>query len=228
MNPYILPVKEFFAIEIIYFLIIAALCLAIFLRTREIYKLTGHRSIGFFRNIFLYFTIGYFFRFLHLAIIIAKMNTGLVPLFHRFNFIFIGYFSTLAVFNICLATLAKKIKFSDIQIIIWTQTIAIVSSIILFMTKSLGFIVLIQMTIFIVTLIYSLVTSKRPTLSSKLFSSNSITYGMLFMFWVISVILFNRRMFTMNMRIVLYIISILVFVSIFIRVHKRLKYVQER
>lgn len=228
MTPFVLPVREFFMIEIIYFLIITALCSAIFIKTREIYKLTGYRGIGFFRNIFLYFSLGYFFRFIHLAIILGKSNIKAVHLFHSINFIFIGYFSTMAVFYICLATLAQKIKFSDIQIVIWTQVIAVVGSIILFMSKSLEFIIFIQMTIFAVTLVVTLITSRRPTLFSKLFSNNSITYGMLFMFWVISVVLFNRKMFTMNMRIALYIISIFVFASIFMRVHKRLKNVQER
>lgn len=51
-------------IESIYFVLIVAICLAIYFKTREIEKLSGYQGIIYFRLTFMFFSISYFFKFI--------------------------------------------------------------------------------------------------------------------------------------------------------------------
>ena len=49
--------------ELIYTLIIIIMCGIIYFKTKEIFDLTKHKGIGFFRNTFLFFALSYLMRF---------------------------------------------------------------------------------------------------------------------------------------------------------------------
>jgi len=51
-------------VDAIYTFIIILVCGIIYAKTRELYALTGHKGIHYFRNVFLFFALSYFFSFL--------------------------------------------------------------------------------------------------------------------------------------------------------------------
>lgn len=51
-------------VESVYFAAIVAICLLIYLKTREIEKLASHKGITYFRLTFLHFAVSYFFKFI--------------------------------------------------------------------------------------------------------------------------------------------------------------------
>jgi hypothetical protein len=51
-------------IESLYSLVIMAVCLAIYFKTKDVERLSAHKGVSYFRDTFLFFAISYFFKFL--------------------------------------------------------------------------------------------------------------------------------------------------------------------
>ncbi|KAF5428393.1 hypothetical protein C5S42_03390, partial [Candidatus Methanomarinus sp.] len=62
------------AVELGYTLIIVFICLLIYLKTKEIYDLTNHKGIYYFRNTFLFFGLAYLFRFIFMSFLLTKIT----------------------------------------------------------------------------------------------------------------------------------------------------------
>ena len=73
----IMPIHFFdptrFAVEIIYTLLIVVLCFLVYFRTKNIFDLTKHRGIQYFRNAFLFFGLAYSARLLIHLIMIGRI-----------------------------------------------------------------------------------------------------------------------------------------------------------
>ena len=65
-----------FLIELVYSIIVMLSCLIIYLKTSEIYKLTSHKGIKYFRMTFLFFGISYFLRFFTKMFLLGLIFTG--------------------------------------------------------------------------------------------------------------------------------------------------------
>jgi hypothetical protein len=60
-----------FLIELVYSVIVMVSCLIIYFKTSEIYKLTSHKGIKYFRSTFLFFAAAYFLRFFSKILILG-------------------------------------------------------------------------------------------------------------------------------------------------------------
>jgi len=209
------PPLDFIGIEILYFILIVGICLVIYFKTKEIYELTRHRGIFFFRNVMLYFALSYFFRMFHVLIPIIKEYFYLPPNIGRFSLILVGYFSTIAILSIGLSVLSKKVKYENHYLVLLTHYIALLFTFVVFYFKSNKIMMLIQTVLFMGIIILVLINN-----STKI-SFNRISYILLFFFWVLNVLTFSRLMVPINIRTILYGISVLIFFSILYRVNKR-------
>jgi hypothetical protein len=68
-----------FLIELIYSVVVMLSCLIIYFKTSEIYKLTSHKGIKYFRMTFLFFAAAYFLRFFTKILILGLILTGTRP-----------------------------------------------------------------------------------------------------------------------------------------------------
>ena len=105
-----------FGTEIIYSFIIIICSLMIYFGTRELYELTSHKGIKYFRQAFLFFALAYFFRSF-IKFTLTYFNVGQIfniyPRTFYFGlgqitlFIFM-YFSAMAIFYLLYSVMWKK------------------------------------------------------------------------------------------------------------------------
>ncbi len=208
-----------FLTETIYFLIISIFCLLIYFKTRDIYELSKHKGIYYFRNIFLFFSMAYFVRLLHIPLFFGLLRIAHPRLLMPISMLLISYFSTMAILSIVMSLFAKKIDFKGINLVL--HVFAVLSSVVVFLTWSHALMLLIQTILFLVSIIYLAIKGTH-------ISQNKISYTMLFIFWILNIIIVMRRVFPCEYKIPLYFISVAVFFSIFYRVHKRLDNAKKR
>lgn len=213
---------EMLTIEVSFFIIIIALCAIILWKTKDLYKLSKHRGIYHFRNVFMFFTIAYGLRLIHLLGKISKELIGVrYPGLQPITLLLVGYFSTLAILSLAATTIYRHYKI-DSEILLHCTALAF--SLLIFITRSPGFLMIIQAGIFIIA--YTYLLFKSDSLKDAV-NQNHITYLMLFFFWILSLFAFTRGI-PHFVKIVLYLLSAGVFFSIFYRVNKRLGHAKKR
>ncbi len=217
---------EFLLLELTYFLVVAGICLYIYFRTREVYSLSKHPGLFHFRNIFLYFSLAYFFR---LVIVFFMLSGELMEIRFRggffgaseFSLLFAGYFSTMAILSLAMSVLSRKIKADVEKTNYLLHGLAIVSSLLVFFTGSYNLLVSLQV-LALVGIIFAVLTSPWKAKGKGGFSQTKATYVLLAFFWIVNLFAFSRVLLPPELKTVLYILSAGVFVSIFARVQKRL------
>jgi len=100
--------------ELFYSFIIIVCSLIIYFGTKELYKLSSHKGIKYFRQAFLFFAIAYFFRgFIKFIVIYFDINGilelspitfGITGLTTQFLFV---YFSSMAIFYLLYSVIQK-------------------------------------------------------------------------------------------------------------------------
>ena len=213
--------------EIIYSVAVMAIALAIYIKTKHVYDLSKHRGLFHFRNIFLYFSLAYFLRFIHTVIIYSygyrMMRHAIEP--SLLTFILVGYLSTMAVLSIAMTVMIRRVRLDDHELNLIMHVSAITLTIIALITLSPEFLVLFQLLAFIAPIIY--VYSQKPK-KRKSGYLNKIIYISLFVFWVINLFDYGRGFIPLILKIILYSTSVIIFLSIYLRVEKRLKNAEKK
>lgn len=214
------PPLEFLAIELVYFLVIAVICLLIYFKTKEIYKISQHRGIFYFRNIFLYFFLAYFFRLTGVGLIMLDDPTALeIPrMLYQASLFFAGYFSTMAILSLAMAMLIRNVKKESKSAYYALHAIALVLSLLVATRRSSSILLMMQTAILACALAIFFIKTHKEKMRS--FSQNKVTYVLLAIFWIINLLAFSR--IPIELKIPLYVISAGIFLSIFLRVRKRL------
>ncbi len=215
---------EILTTELIYFLIIFSLCVLILYKTRDIYKLTKHQGIFHFRNIFLFFSLAFLVRALIISIplVTEEFSYSFPFMFGPITFLFVGYLSTMAILSLVMTLIHKKMKLSQNITFILLNVIAIISSIMVFLTRSNQILILIQTIIFLFAVVYLI--SKDKEGKKNFLSHNKIIYSLLFIFWLLNILASVRYMVALEYKYILYLISAGIFFSIYLRVRKRLNH----
>ncbi|MBU1120321.1 MAG: hypothetical protein ABIE23_03185 [archaeon] len=222
-GPFAGPILELLIIELAYFIVVVGICLTIYFRTKELYNISQHKGIFYFRNIFLYFAFAYFFRLINALYMLSNeaLDLGFRRGFFQFDLLFVSYFSTMAILSLLMAVMTRSIK-KNVQTADYIlHGIALISSLFVFVTRSFPLLFLVQTIVLIGAVITVFITpqKKKP---KRLLSQNTVTYALLAVFWVINLLSFNNRFIPPDLKIIFYLLSIAVFVSIFLRVQKRL------
>jgi len=203
--------------ELIYTLVILTLCLIIYFKTKELYELSEHEGIRFFRYTFLLFGLSYVFRFvLHIIMITFFSNGFYLPrnFVGPISIVPVSYLSTLALFFLVYSLIWRKIE--KRKFLIFSNSIALVFSLVAFLTRSNQIISVLQVSLIVFIIIVLLLKKK--------FSQTKLLYLLIVIFWVINLLLLGpKRMLAPEIDIFLKIISIGLFSIICLKVIKWVK-----
>ena len=209
---------NFVIVELIFSVIIIALALLIYLRTREMYALTKHKGIGYFRNAFLFFALAYIFRYLFHFFQMSRLFFNTVAsrqLIAPAPLILTGYLSTMAIFFLILSTLWRKTK--DKPLLYIAQVFAIIITALVAVFRTPEILTIAQL----VLLVFAIVMSHFSYQKSKKHSQLFIIYIILFIIWVFNIsVLGPIRFLPFGLRILSPVISIILFAIIYFRVTK--------
>jgi len=202
------------AVELGYTLIVVSLCF----KTREIYDLTKHKGIKYFRITFLFFGLAYLFRFLSILFILMKITFDIylpIHIFKIFSMFFVGYFSTMAILSLTYSTIWKKLQIKHILLLF--NAIAVLISCIAFISMSHSPLILSQA----VLLSFTVIMATRSYSKSRKISPLFILYILFFLFWIVNLfILGPKRFLPIEIQIALQVVSIAVIGIIYHKVTK--------
>ncbi len=220
-------IKPGLSAELIYSFAIIACCLIIYFGTREIYELSAHKGIWYFRQAFLFFAFAYFFRSF-IKIIIFYFNAyGLFqipprllnPIVTEITLIFFMYFGSMAVFYLLYSVLWKK--FNDKMIYLF-HLIAIFIALFGVLSKNpYSYIVLnLILFLFIVFVVVISYLDQRKKKKKKSFNLYTI-YVLLLFFWILNIIDILIPFFLSTFQVFIYMISLSIFFIMQYKVLKR-------
>lgn len=205
-------------IEVIYSFVIIVCSLMVYFGTKEIYELSSHKGIKYFRFAFLFFAIAYFFRsFIKFLVYFFGVNvvrdipqiTGSLILF-----IFI-YASSMAVFYLFYSVICKNWKN---KIYLFHIIAVVLSLIILFYRDNLIYLSINIFLFIILALgIYISHLGSKGKRKNKFF----IVYILLFAFWLLNVIDILLPEILGKYQLILYLISLGIFMLILFKVLKK-------
>jgi hypothetical protein len=210
-----------FGVELVFSLIIIFLCLVIYFKTREAFKLTKHKGIDYFRKTFLFLVFAYLSRFISSILIIFGIKNGIrFPrvFFGPLILIFVGYFSTMAIICLFLSTSWKQIKWKHTGF--FSHIVAAIVALLAFASREPIILISCQATLLLVTAVLSFKTHIKSKRFSKLFA----IYILLFIFWIVGLVpLSSRGFFPREWIFFIHPLSFIIFIIIFYKVHKWLK-----
>ena len=205
-----------FSLEFIYSAIVILLCAYVFYKTKEMYSLTRHKGIDYFRKSFLYFGLAYGSRFIfHVIQLTIFTFDFFIPrrMLFPISFLFVGYFSTLALIYLALSTYWKKIN--NKGIIIYTLLAVIFVSLVSVVTHSPYLLAVVQLPL-LIFIVYS--NYKRK---SRKRSNTRIIYFLISIFWLLNLfVLHFRKMLALEFRLIIDIASLGVFIALAQKVSK--------
>lgn len=207
------------SIELIYAAIIIAICAIIYLKTKEIYDLSGHQGIKYFRHTFLFFALAYVLSFVPILFRLADIHLRGFRIMFILGFLFFGYASSMAILSMVRSVAWKKLKG------IWKHSgvyylIALIgpACFVIYQSRSLFFVA--QSVLLIVALITIFVTHKQ---SQKKTSVSFYTYILLLFFWILNVFALSIPKFMTTEKLFIYALSIIVFIIILTRTLQKMK-----
>ncbi len=212
-------------IKLVYAVVVTFSCFLVYLKTKELYELTAHKGIKYFRNTFLFFGIAYLIRiFLYSIISISStlmLSRFFMHLMTNLSFFVMIYASSMAFIYLLLSVFWKKIDkklFNNPYLLNLIALIIAIAS----LDEHHPLIFLVLQTILLMLLIvlgyYNNKSSKKEPMS-KLYK----IYLMIFILWLVS----NLLEFVMHLSYiigwVIYLLSITLFLIILLRVSKKLE-----
>jgi hypothetical protein len=217
----------FFLSELVYTIVILILCLLIYFKTKEIYELTKHKGIWFFRYSFLFFGLAYFSRLI-LYIMIMAGNFFMSESFgHRLQILPLlnlvtAYFSTMAILYLTYTTIWKKVSIESFLIV--SNIISIVIATVAFIFISPFIVSLIQLLLLIPTIIIS-INSKEKKEKKTHTTYTKTLFFLITSFWLISLFIVNNphNPIPYWINILLELISLVIFFAIYYKVIKWVK-----
>ncbi|MFH0798196.1 MAG: hypothetical protein V1906_02170 [Candidatus Woesearchaeota archaeon] len=166
-------------IEILFSIIIVASCLIIFFRTKELYELTLHKGIKYFRFAFLFFAFGF----------IMKLLFPVIKVFDYEPFAFRGYFGFIMMFTGTMALLCllysviwKRIK-SEKNDFYFLITLSLAFSIMTSLARIRFYVMLFQILVLLSIIIISYSNFRKEDRKS-LHASLYVLYGMISVAWL--------------------------------------------
>jgi hypothetical protein len=208
------------AVELGYSTILVVLCFMIYIKTREIYDLTKHEGVNYFRMTFLFFGLAYIFRFLDILSMLVTLTFDTHFFMDIFRIIPIplvinGYFSTLAILSLTYSIIWKNFNIKHTLLLF--NIIAITASGIAFVSRSPFLLILTQA----ILLIFTIVMACYFYFKSGKFSQLFILYVLFLLFWIINLLTLGpQRFIPFELQTAFQIISIAVIGIIYQKVAK--------
>lgn len=207
---------DLLAVETLYGLALLAICIALYTKINEYYRLTNHKGFLYFQNIFLFFGLAYFIRVFHIFFIYILQDIISARLLLALSLFAVTYFSNLAFFSIVFMLLHRRIPSFFQEPALFYSGVGFFSLTVL-LSRSHLYLIAFQTTFMVILMVALLFYNKHKT---QFLSQNKITFFLLMFFWVITVIPFGKNFFPPIWRIPIYILSLGVFSWIYYRVEK--------
>lgn len=215
-----------FGTEILYSFVIIVCSLMIFYGTKELYELSSHKGIKYFRQAFLFFALAYFFRsFIKFGLIyfnvgaildISPRTFGFV--FGHITLLFFMYFSSMAIFYLLYSVMWKKWE-GDSKRVYLFHTLAIVIAIISILIRNPF--VYFEINIFLLFVVLFVVyTSYQNKQNKKRGYNLYLIYVLLLLFWILNIIDILIPKFFQGFQLLIYLASSGVFLFILYKVIK--------
>ena len=206
--------------EIIYSFVIIVCSLMIYYATKELYELTKHKGIKYFRLSFLFFALAYFFRSF-IKIILFYFNRQeirtILPIFGNLTLFIFIYFSTMAIFYLLYSVMHKKYKEKNIYLFhILAFIISLIS--ILFISTAIYFILNILLLIFIGFTVYTAYHQSKKKKSLNLY----VIYLLLSIFWIFNILDILVPNFFQTFQLIIYLVSSGIFLTILYKVLRKI------
>lgn len=211
------PDPNFIIMELIFSTIVIVLALLIYFRTREMYLLTKHKGIRYFRNSFLFFGLAFFFRFFFHLVMMSRIIDFGVPhwIMGAVSLTFTSYLSTMAIFFLVLSTLWKYTKSNALLYLAHAFAAVIVILVGYFRTPEiLG---LAQL----VLLIFAVVLSYMSYRESKKHSQLFMIYILMFIIWIFEILVLGPfRFLPFEFRMISSLVTVVLFSIVYFKVIK--------
>jgi hypothetical protein len=224
MKPFIEPLMGgAFGVELFYSFVIIICSLMVYYGTKELYELSSHKGIKYFRQAFLFFAVAYFFRsFIKFVIFYFDIGEILdVPpmIFGPITLFLFMYFSSMAVFYLLYSVMWKKWNGGSKRIYLF-HVLAFVIALLSIISRSMEFrfllnSILFVLILFVVYIVYREGKDKKK--KNKLYA----IYMLLFAFLLLNVIDILIPRFLEMFRLVIYLASTGIFLLILYRVLKK-------
>lgn len=206
------------SIELIFSAIVIILCLLIYSRTKELYTITKHKGISYFRTTFIFFALAFLFRLVfHLFAISGMVFDFRFPryVFGPLPLLVTTFFSTIAIFYLILSMIWKRVSTEKFLGAAYISAFAL--AVLVFIFHSPYVLVLSQLILMFAALFLAYVKSRH----SKGFSRLFIIYALLFVGWLTNILVMSPRLhLSPEIKSVFYIISTVIFAVIFYKVYR--------
>ncbi|MBN2457627.1 hypothetical protein JXB31_00675, partial [Candidatus Woesearchaeota archaeon] len=212
----------YLGVEMLYTLLIFIFCFLIYYRTREIYNLTKHKGIQYFRYAFMFFGLAYASRLFLFLIIFWTDNMlgphmGCMALMPTSNLV-VAFFSTMAILYLAYSTIWKNVESE--HFLTFANIIALFIAVIAFVSRSTLFLSFIQLILIIAAGLFIFRSHKHE---KRRYGTKTL-YMLIFVSWFFSLIVLQSRHFTpFEIKIVLQVVSIAAFLFIYLKVSKWVK-----
>jgi hypothetical protein len=205
--------------EIIYSFVIIFCSLMIYFATKELYKLSSHKGIKYFRQSFLFFAFAYFFRsFIKIILFYFEINElrTFLPIFGSITLFIFMYFSSMAIFYLLYSVMWKKWESKSINLF-HLVSLVIATTISLFNNSTIYFLINILFFVFISSTVYLSYKQSKKNKSHNLY----IIYLLLFVFWIFNIIDILIPNYLQTFQLFIYLISLGIFLSILYKVIRK-------
>ncbi|MGV8151673.1 MAG: hypothetical protein ACP5OG_01205 [Candidatus Nanoarchaeia archaeon] len=206
--------------EVIYSFVIIICSLMIYFATKELYNLTKHKGIKYFRMGFLFFALAYFFRsfikFIFMTIGIDGHTQFSRTFFGGFSFMFFMYFSSMAIFYIIYSVVSKRFENKEWAVYI-LHSIAIAIALIVALFRNPIIVLIINFIFFIAALLFILIAYHESKNKKKGLNLYAI-YSMLFIFFILNIIDALVPTFLQTYQLIIYLFSTTIFLLILYKV----------
>lgn len=206
-----------FSTELIYSFVIIICSLMVYLGTKELYELSSHKGLKYFRQAFLFFALAYFFRsFIQFMLMSLGLN---IRSFENMGvwilFLFL-YASTLAILYLLYSVKWKTWKKHPWLVYVF-HVLAIAISLVSIFVGTITILLLIQILLFIFVALTSYPIHKKQKKKHNLYA----IYLLLFAFWILNVISILIPDFLQTFNMLLYLASITILLLILYKVIKK-------
>ncbi len=207
----------FFGNEMIYSLMVIVLCMMIFYLTRELYSLSTHKGIRFFRMTFFFLGLAYLFRlvFQIIQLMIFQNHTHMeMWTLNSALLLVTTYLSTSAIISLFYSVSWKEVRIPNFEIL--ASMISIALAVLAFFTREYLLLVVIQASILLAGFIIGHLKAQK-----KHHSNIMALYMLIMLFWIFNLATLVPGWFMpVGLKVFLNVISIIVFISIYLRVRK--------
>jgi len=216
-----------FGTEIFYSFIIIVCSLMIYFGTKELYKLSSHKGIKYFRRAFLFFAVAYFFRsFIKFILTYFKINTTLNILPSAMHFL-IGpltlfvfmYFSSMAIFYLLYSVMWKEWEKNPRKIYMFHLLAFVIALVSISFNNT--FMYFGMNLVLLVCVVFAFYVSRKQTWRRKTKQNLHIIYTLLFSFWILNIIDILIPDFFQTFQLFIYLISAGLFLAMLYKVLKK-------